>query len=178
MGYGRRRYERKTNQTTFGLNVTSMTDMFTILLVFLLQTYSSSDVEIIPEKDIRMPSSTAEANPVRSVQISLSAHELKMGKEVIAHLENSDFTRASIDPNDSNFILPLFKALEKYSQETKAKRDLAATDPKVKAPSVEEDGKLLFQADQNLSYQVLRKVMYTASMAGYPKLKLATVVGD
>ena len=38
-------------------------------------------------------------------------------------------------------------------------------------------GKILVKADQALPYGLLRKVMYTASMAGFPKMKMATVVG-
>lgn len=171
MGYGRRRYEAnlKTN-STFGLNITSMTDMFTILLVFLLQTYSTSQVQIDPVAGVNLPKSTTDANPVESLKLSLSATELKLGDRSLASLKNADFAGADVDPNDTNFILPLFRELERISKENTAKADK-------KAPEIEE-GKILLQADQDLSYAVLRKVMYTASMAGFPKLKLATVVGE
>jgi len=65
--------------------------------------------------------------------------------------------------NDSNFIKPLFDELQKFNKEN-AKSDKL--------------GKVLFQADQNLPYGVVRKVMYTASMAGFPNLKMVTVVGN
>ncbi|MGE0633168.1 MAG: ExbD/TolR family protein, partial [Pseudobdellovibrionaceae bacterium] len=39
-------------------------------------------------------------------------------------------------------------------------------------------GQILVQADQELPYETLRKVMYTASMAGFPQLKMATIVGE
>jgi biopolymer transport protein ExbD len=186
MGYGRKRYERKSvGSSTFGLNITSMTDMFTILLVFLLQTYSTSDVQIIPEKGVKLPIANAEANPVKSIQVSLSSTELKLEGKTVASLQNSDFARPDIDPNDTNFILPLFKALEKANKDMQAKRLAAspavpgAATPVAKVDDPpEETGRILLMADEALPYQVLRKVMYTASMAGFPKLKLATVVGN
>ncbi|HEY8272404.1 MAG TPA: biopolymer transporter ExbD [Pseudobdellovibrionaceae bacterium] len=66
---GRRRYELPKQKSTFGLNITSMTDMFTILLVFLLQTYSTSNVELIPESGMRLPASSSNTNPVESIKV-------------------------------------------------------------------------------------------------------------
>ncbi len=146
-----------------------MTDMFTIMLVFLLQTYSTSDVQIIPENGIRLPASNATANPVEALKMSLSSKALKIGDTQIAVLENSNFSGKDIDNNDTNFIVPLFNELEKITKDSESSsKPLAHI----------KEGKILLQADQDLPYAVIRKVMYTASMAGYPQLKLVTVVGD
>jgi biopolymer transport protein ExbD len=175
MGYGRQRYHVKTNtNSTFGLNITSMTDMFTILLVFLLQSYSTSLVEINPVMGVNLPTSNTDSNPVEGVRVSVSASELKIGDRTIASLKEAQFNGSDVDPNDSNFILPLFRELEKLSKENAAK-DVAKGEKKL---AEIDEGRILLQADQSLNYSVLRKVMYTASMAGFPKLKLATVVGD
>lgn len=192
----RRRYQPPTNHSsTFGLNITSMTDMFTILLVFLLQSYSSADVQIIPDKGQDLPLSSSEANPVRAVEVSITRTELKVADRVIASIQNDDFVKSDVDSNDSNFIPVLFKELEKVAKEEKAKeeqyeKDLAAGTlpvtkdqfghdiPQPKPNSGILEGKILVKADQNLSYGVLRKIMYTASMAGFPKMKMATVVGN
>jgi biopolymer transport protein ExbD len=37
---------------------------------------------------------------------------------------------------------------------------------------------VILKAEASMPYNVIRKVMYTASMAGFPKMKLATVVGN
>jgi len=163
----RRRYELPKQKSTFGLNITSMTDMFTILLVFLLQTYSTSDVEIIPEKDMRLPASSSSTNPVESIKLVVSKELVKIDKTKIAEMKNSDFEAKDIDPNDTNFILPLFNELDKIAKDEKLKDN----------PAVKE-GRILLQADSALPYSVLRKVMYTASMAGFPQLKLVTLVGE
>jgi len=172
-----------------------MTDMFTIMLVFLLQSYSIADVQVIPEKGQLLPTSNSEVNPVMALQVSVTRNELKIDDRVIASLQNDDFTKKDTDPHDSNFIQPLFEALQKMAKEEKAKdekyqADLAAgtlpmqkdphgnliPPPKPNAGILE--GRILVKADQSLSYGVMRKVMYTASMAGFPKLKMATVVGN
>ena len=152
----------KKNQT-FGLNITSMTDMFTILLVFLLQTYSTNDVQIEPAAGLRLPQSNTNRNPVDGLKISLSPTELLFDKTKIASVENNIIEVGAIDPNDSNFIKPLFEQLQKFNKENEKSAKI---------------GKVLFQADQNLPYSAIRKVMYTASMAGFPNLKMVTVVGN
>lgn len=161
----RRKFTPHTHGTgTFALNITSMTDMFTILLVFLLQSYSTSQVNIIPEKDIRLPSSNVTNNPVESIKLSISPNSLKIDGKLLAEVENMKFKDRDLDANDSSFILPLFNELNQLT-----KNDTKGTF---------KEGKILLQADSNLPYQTIKKIMYTASMAGFPQLKLVTVVGN
>jgi len=165
MGYRRGRFTLKGEQKTFSLNITSMTDMFTILLVFLLQTYTTSDFIVDPEPGVSLPISNVQTNPTKALKVSLTKTELKIEGRTIASLGPAgDFVKTDLESTDENFVKPLFAELQKAAKDS--------TDPSVK------DGKLLFQADSSLSYGILRKVMYTASMAGFPKLKMATVVGD
>lgn len=151
----------KKNQA-FTLNITSMTDMFTILLVFLLQNFSS-EVTIDPVAGLRLPQSTSDKNPVLGVKLAISPTELRFEDKVIAQVNGQNIDSSAIDKNDSNFIRPLFDELQKYNKENEK---LAKT------------GNVLLQADQDLPYATLRKVMYTASMAGFPKLKMITTVGN
>lgn len=161
----RKRYtlDIKKNQS-FTLNITSMTDMFTILLVFLLQTFASAEVQIDAVKDLRLPSSISDKNPIQGVKLSLTHNQLSLDSTLLAELKSNEFNNETIDPNDSNFIKPLYAALEKINTVNKDKN--------------EKLGKILFLADQDIPYSVLRKVMYTASMAGFPNLKLVTVAGN
>jgi len=154
----RSRFKPRQAQSTFTLNITSMTDMFTILLVFLLQTYSTADVQVIPEKDINLPLSNVELSPVKALNLAVSRTELKIEGRTIASLENGEFVARDLDQHDASFIRPLFAELQNQPDK--------------------KTGMILLQADSSLSYQALRKVMYTASMAGFPQLKMATVVGD
>jgi biopolymer transport protein ExbD len=164
----RARYELNTKKnSTFALNITSMTDMFTILLVFLLQTYATSNVEILPENGLRLPSSASPSNPTEAIKMSLSTQALKIGDLKIADVNNADFGAGDIDSHDTNFIKPLFDELERITKDAKtADKDYV------------KDGKILLQADRELPYATIRKVLYTASMAGYPQLKLVTTVGE
>ena len=165
MAYRRSRFALKNNNHSFTLNITSMTDMFTILLVFLLQTYSTNDFQVDPEKGISLPISSVQTNPTKGLKVSLTKTELIVDGRHIASLDDKgDFAKTDLESSDDNFIKPLFSELEKISKESQE--------------TFVKEGKVLFQADSSLNYAQLRKVMYTASMAGFPKLKMATVVGE
>lgn len=161
----RKRFSMNINQnSTFTLSIASMTDMFTLLLVFLLQNFATSSVEIKPQQNLALPTSNSYKNPILSVQISVSTDDIKVNDKLVARIQNRDIASADIDPQDTNFIQPLFKELQAI-----------ALDPNVKK---DEKNQIMLQADQNLPYQTLRKVMYTASMAGFPQVKLVTVLGN
>jgi biopolymer transport protein ExbD len=175
----RRKYApAHSKSATFALNITSMTDMFTIMLVFLLQTYSNAEIQVVPEKGMELPLSSSEANPILAVQLSLTKEELKFEQKTLATLSKSDFKPEDMDKNDSNFIPKLFEELQKLSNDEKQKETSfnAGTSAVKPNPGI-LDGRVILKADANLPYGLLRKVMYTSSMAGFPKLKLATVVG-
>lgn len=157
MGY-KKKIRSSTRNTSFFLNITSMTDMFTILLVFLLQTYSTADFKVEPEKDISLPLSGSELNPTKSLKVSVSPNELRVNETVIAQLDGGKFKAADLEKTDKSFITTLATELKKHSEENL-------------------EGKLLLLADSSLSYETLKQVMYTSSMAGFPNMKLATVVG-
>lgn len=162
MGRARFQVPIKKNQS-FGLNITSMTDMFTILLVFLLQSFAAGEVQLDPVEGVRLPQSMTEKNPVDGAKVSVSAKEIKFDQKVVALIKDNQVDMAALDAHDHQFIKPLFDELKKLNTENEK---LAKT------------GKLLLQADEALPYATLRKIMYTASMAGFPNLKLVTTVSN
>lgn len=69
------------------------------------------------------------------------------------------------DANDASFLRPLFEELDARAKHAK---DISKVND-----TFEFDGKILLQADRELAYDVLQKVMYTSMMAGYADVKLA-----
>lgn len=159
----RRRYKVPINRNgQMSLNITSMTDMFTILLVFLLQNFATSNVEIDPVAGVRLPASIIDKNPIEGVKIGLSQKELLIDKTKIVDLAGKRFRNIDLDQNDSNFIPALFNQLQNMNKAN---------------PTLAKEGKVLLQADRDLEYDTLRKVMYTSSMAGFPNIKLVVQLG-
>ncbi len=167
MGRRTSKFKLKKPNTSFALNINSMTDMFTIMLVFLLQTYSTNPFEVKPQNNLRLPSSSVDKSPDEAIDISINSSVLKFKDLSLTTLKDGKFDTSQLDPQDQEVIKPLLDKLTAVAKENEN-----STDPNKKK------GELILQADRSLSYGTLKKVMYTASAAGFPKVKLAVVVGN
>lgn len=179
-----RRVRRKTQNPSFGLNITSMTDMFTMLLVFLLQSFASSDVQIETEAGMVLPVSSSMVNPTRSTQVLVGKNDIKVDGQIVAQLDGGVLKSSDLDPRNKNIIAPLLTTLKTKLEQIEANK-LAAVQPKSEPaaaiPSHKEapltDDSLLLQADSSADMARLEPYFTTISAAGFAKVKLATVVG-
>ena len=142
-----------------------MVDMFVILLVFLLKSYSTSPVIITPKEGMRIPESTSTTDPVDVVKLIVGRDGIYVEEKKVVDFEQGQLPKAAIDANDASFIRKLFEALDERAK-------LAKSISKVN-DTFEFDGKILLQADRGMAYDTLQKVMYTSMMAGYAEVKLA-----
>ena len=67
-----RRKKHQTGAARVSLNLTSMMDMFTIILVFLLKTYSTEGQLIHPSDNLTLPNSTVENPPEIALDVTVS----------------------------------------------------------------------------------------------------------
>lgn len=170
MRRGLARHMERRAPSTFKIQITSMVDMFVILLVFLLKSYSTSPVNVTPSDDMKLPLSSSFTDPLDAVKLVVSKKGIFLDDKKIAEIENLQIARKEIDNSDPNFVSALFKALDETAKHTKEIAKVNET--------VSFDGKLLMQADRDLPYSLLQKVMYTSMLAGYSDLKLAVVAKD
>lgn len=153
-----RRPAKKQETGIFSLNITSMTDMFTLLLVFLLQTYATSEVRVDMPADIKMPVSSVEKDPTKIPQVTISPTEIKVDGDIVVSLENGQVKKEDLE--GPNMVKPLFEALKgKLSTE----------------PNANDAVLLLADASQDMT--ALNPFLSTIAAAGFSKVKLATVLG-
>lgn len=139
--------------------LTSMMDMFTIILVFLLYNFSPEEqknVEI--PSDIEMPRSSSEISLEEAVNVTVSPSGIYVGEKMVASLGNKAEIRAKMEGQK---IVPLYDALIK---EKSLKKTLNEKEK-------ENSSVILLSADKSISYKVLDKVLKSAGMAGFPKSK-------
>ncbi len=153
--------------SSFKIQITSLVDMFVILLVFLLKSYSTSPVNINPRDGLRIPESTATVDPVDVVKLIVATDGVFVEEKKVMELDKGQFAKGQMDANDPSFVRPLFEALDERAKHAK---EISKVNE-----AFEFDGKVLLQADRSLPYDVLQKIMYTSMMAGYSEVKLAVV---
>lgn len=154
-----KKYAMRVAPSTFKIQITSMVDMFVILLVFLLKSYSTSPVNIAPREGMVLPESSALANPVDVAKVIISNDGVYLNDEQVLVLDKGQVPAKELDSRDSRFIKPLYKALVEQAKGAKP----------------ETQGQLLLQADRELSYQQIEKILFTSGAAGFSDVKLAVL---
>ena len=154
-----KRYAMRAAPSTFKIQITSMVDMFVILLVFLLKSFSTSPVNIAPREGMVLPASSAVTDPVDVAKVIISNDGVYLNDEQVLLLDKGAVPSKELDSRDSRFIKSLYKALVEQSKGSKP----------------ETQGQLLLQADRELSYQQLEKILFTSGAAGFSDVKLAVL---
>ena len=139
------------------LNLVSLMDVFTILVFFLL--VSSSNVQQLPKKkDIRLPVSVATKAPKETLIISITQKNiLVQGKDV-----------GTIQQVVSN-ELPLIDTLVEELKFHASKSRLQSAVDKKKGRSV------TIMGDENIPYELLRKILATCREANYTQIAFAAM---
>lgn len=151
----------------FKIQITSMVDMFIILLVFLLKSYSTSPVNITPNKMLRLPQSTSMTDPIETMKLIVSKEGIYVGSKKVVSLNNGVLAENAVDPHDHMFLRPLYNELDKRAAQV---RNLASVNS-----TVNFDGHVLMQIDKDIPYSVIQKVLYSSMLAGYYNVKFAVV---
>ncbi len=138
------------------VNLTSMMDMFTIILVFLLKSYSTEGSLIQPSEFLTLPKSNIEKAPEVALDLVISKEWIMVNHEPI--IKTSD-----VIDQESFIIQPLQKKLDVYSREAKKMEELYGT---------KFSGKVTIQGDKSIAYKLLVKVMATCGRSSYPNMRL------
>jgi len=159
-----RRYGSNRSSRSFRppkLNITSMMDMFTIILIFLLFSFSSEPELAGMEKDMELPQSTAKTDFQDTIKLVLSQSTLKMGDDIIAHIE--DDIIIGLDPKD-------LKSSDLYRQlSDRAKTSVEiTTEPEGPRP-------ILLLCDRRLPFKTINQITKTAALAGFPNFQFAVL---
>jgi len=151
-----RRMERNRKKMT-GLNLTSLMDVFTILVFFLLANSSSSEVLTTP-KQIKLPDSVVEAKPRETVVIMVSPDAvLVQGEAVISTPELLESKKETIPA-----------ITERLAQ---LERNIIGISTKTAVDSKE----VTLLADKTIPFSALKKVMSTCTGSGYGRISLAVI---
>jgi biopolymer transport protein ExbD len=140
-----------------GLNLTSLMDVFTILVFFLLFHASGSEVLEAP-KQIKLPDSVVETKPRETVVIMVSPEMvLVQGKAVM---------------NTSKL---LGAKMETVAEITERLDQLERNIIGINTRTVVQGKEVTILADKTIPFQALKKIMSTCTGSGYGKISLAVV---
>ena len=139
------------------LNLTSMVDFMSVIVIFLLMNFSASGEITQNQADIVPPDSFTGAELVRVPIIAISA------TDVILEYKRVESSQKVLAESDDYSLPLLTDALKKEKENfTEIQRSLGS--------GKEFDGKILIQADEGLPYKLIRRVFLAAAKVGYANI--------
>ncbi|MCB9557700.1 MAG: MotA/TolQ/ExbB proton channel family protein [Deltaproteobacteria bacterium] len=152
-------------KSTFAaLQLTPLIDMFIVMVIFLLMSFSATGEIGTASKDIKLPFAAKVENLERAPIIAISQPEADPERGVIT-LEGAEVARANelmADEGPDWKIVRLVENLETYKANWKQTH-----------PNQDFKGELILTVDENVDFKVIKKVMYSAGVAGYTNLMFA-----
>jgi len=152
-----KRMGRNRKKRLPALNLTSLMDVFTILVFFLLVNSSNSEV-LEPPKKITLPDSVVEMKPKETAVIVVSENEVTVQGELVALVEE-------IATSKQDAIVGISNKLE----------DIKKNVIGISTKAVSESREVTILSHKTVPFKVLRKVMSSCTFAGYEKISLAVI---
>ncbi len=147
------------------LQITSMADIFVIILVFLLKSYGTSAIEIQPSKGMSLPVASADGIPLQALRIEISESAILVESNPVTTVEHFAFKKEDILPNGASRALASALDHERKREMLIAKNN---TDVKV-------DPRIIIVADERAPYSSIKTVLSSAAVNGYTDFKLAVI---
>jgi biopolymer transport protein ExbD len=147
-----KRMARAGRNRVASLSLTSLMDVFTILVLYLLVNQSSGTV-LDPPKNIKLPESIVEALPRETVVVAVSDEDVVVKGVMVATVQE-------ILENKGDLIEAI---RDRMVQIKDGAKDQAAG----------QNIEVTILASRNVHFKVLKRVMASCTSAGYTKISLA-----
>lgn len=151
--------KRKKHDQDMSLQITSMADIFMILLVFLLKSYSTSVSNVAPTGDTKLPIASDATGDIKdTLKLEIASNAILVDAQPVVKLKNLEFLPGELQANGQ--AAALSKSL--LSQ-------------RKRMPNPNMDSSLLVMADEKTPYSTIGPVLASAALAGFVDLQLVVV---
>ncbi len=141
------------------LQLTSLVDVMTMIVIFLLANFNANGEILFMSKDIRLPEAHHGAEIERAPVVSLSAETLSLDGTRVA--DSGELEKGDV------WNVP---ALEEALRDEKRKYEQAH-----QGDDKPFRGVVNIQADRKVQFKVIKRVMFSCNQAGYGNLNFAAL---
>jgi biopolymer transport protein ExbD len=138
--------------------MTSLIDLMTVIIIFLLQSFSTEGQIVTVSKELTLPKSSAKKNPELTVNIIVT------NKYVMA--ENEKLVSVEEVLNNDDLVVPQLHEWLGQRRELTEKIARYSTKTTFK-------GNVTIQGDKRIHFRLLKKIMYTCGQQGFNNFSLA-----
>ncbi|MEM6961701.1 MAG: biopolymer transporter ExbD [Myxococcota bacterium] len=155
------------------LMLTSLLDMFTIILIFLIVSFEAESFEFKLNPDLTLPESTARAELRPAVNLAVTGRKVVVEEEVVLELQEDGAFRESQVESDS--VPMLVSKLEEEYQKRFGEETASELSQAVATGEATSEPIIVVQADRELEYETLFVILRSAAEAGFFKYRLAVI---
>ena len=152
-----------------------MVDMFTVLAIFLLQSYDVKDFVVYTPKEVVLPKASSIKELKPAFVVTVSSKEVLLDKDVVT-------TFTEVKSQSDWLIQKLYDKVKEALVKSKADFELknknkirAVVDPsgKIEPEDLNAWRKITIQSDKDIDFLTVKKIMYTVSEAGAGEINFA-----
>ncbi len=159
----------KKIKASTGLNITSMMDMFTIILLFLLKSFSADGSMLTNADDLALPNSVSNKRPEEvNLQLAVTSDSILIDNAAV------ESTKKIWETEQDKFDVDTLSLLD-----AQLKKHMRAEEEMVKRGILNEvKGEIVVQVDKNINFDILYKIMRLCGRNGYVNMKFAVMMRE
>jgi biopolymer transport protein ExbD len=138
-----------------GINLTSLMDVFTILVFFLVMNSGS---EVLDSGDVVLPESIVDAKPSETVVINIGKEDVLVQGEPVVRV-------ADIMAAGGGDVVPIMDRLAELQSRVIGMRTQA----------VAQSSAITILADKSIPFSIVKQIMSTCTAQGYTRISLAVI---
>jgi biopolymer transport protein ExbD len=162
----RKKRKKKKGEDSLSLNINSLMDIMTIMLVFLLKQYGEDPLKVQGE-DLKTPNSIAQLTPEDATTITISQKAILVNDKQAVKVNDGAVDQSQKKGGESSLMIqPLFDELQQAVKKKKQESQILRAEYQPMATVI---------ADQGTPYRLVQEVMYTAGQAELSQFKLAII---
>jgi biopolymer transport protein ExbD len=143
-------------QQTFRPQMTSLIDILTLLVVFLIQSFSAEGTLITVSEDLKLPLSTSVQQPKPALTVEITQKSIVSEGRILSDMESVSGSRELLIENLFHYML------EKKKTVLDTTRGM----------------EVIIQCDENMPFNTVKKVMFTCSKAGFEDFSVLAIQKD
>ena len=138
------------------MNLTSLMDVFTILVFFLLVNSGQSEILDTP-KQVKLPESVVESKPRETVVIFISPEQVLVQGEPVISMTDVMASQGSIEPISARLAALKGAIIGRSTQAVAASQEVTVL------------------ADKSIPFDVIKRILSTCTGQGYTDISLAVM---
>jgi len=158
------------------LSLTAMVDMFTVLVIFLLQNYNSTGEVLFLPKEVSLPKAEKVKELKPAVVVTISNQSIFVDKNpVISYADVDANTEWMIDPVkvEVQKMIELARIKSESKLDSRLQKVMRGEARQETPLAVPEWKKVTVQADKGINFKTIKKILYTVTEAGAGEINFA-----